>query len=101
MHAETGMRVEVCYALPGTQLMVALELPPGSTAAQALAQSGLLARFPETERCTLGIAGKRVEPERVLAEGERLELLRPLTADPKEVRRKLAAEGKTMGKKSS
>ena len=99
MSAEPRIRVEVCYARPEAQVMLALEVAPGTTAGQALELSGLAARFPEIGQCTLGIAGKRVETERVMAAGERLELLRPLTADPKEVRRKLAAEGKTMGKK--
>ena len=99
MPAEPRIRVEVCYPRPEQQVMVALEVTPGTTAGQALALSGLTARFPDAAQCTLGIAGKRVEAERVLAAGERLELLRPLTADPKEVRRRLAAEGKTMGKK--
>lgn len=93
------MRVEVCYARPDVQEMVALEVPPGITAGRVLELSGLAARFPDAGQCVLGIAGKRVEADRIMAAGERLELLRPLTADPKEVRRRLAAEGKTMGKK--
>lgn len=99
MPAEVRIRVEVCYARPEAQVMVALEVAPGTTAGQALELSKLATRFPEVAECVLGIGGRRVDAERVLAAGERLELLRPLTADPKEIRRKLAAEGKTMGKK--
>lgn len=99
MLAEPRIRVEVCYPRPEAQVMVALEVVPGTTASQALALSGLTIRFPDAAQCTLGIAGKRVDAERVMAAGERLELLRLLTADPKEIRRQLAAQGKTMGKK--
>ena len=99
MAAEALIRVEVCYARPEAQTMLALEVPTGTTAGQALELSGFLSRFPDAPQCELGIAGKRVEADRVLAAGERLELLRPLSADPKEVRRQLAAQGKTMGKK--
>jgi len=96
------IRVEVCYALPEVQAMVALTLPSGSTAQYALLQSGLTARYKEIDpaQVQLGIRGKRVEPSQVLAEGDRVEILRPLTADPKETRRRLAAKGKTMGRKS-
>ena len=100
MANEGQIRVEVCYATPEVQAMAALSLPAGTTAAEAVLQSGLPGRFPEIDlgRNALGIAGKRVEAGRVLQEGERLEILRPLTADPKETRRRLAAAGKTMGK---
>lgn len=99
MPAETSIRVEICYPRPEAQVIVALDVAPGTTAGEALMRSGLAARYPGVDRCVLGIAGRRVEAERVLQADERLELLRPLTADPKEVRRTLAAEGKTMGKK--
>jgi len=94
------IRVEVCYALREVQAMVALTLPAGSTAQEAFLQSGLTSRYKEIDaaQVRLGIRGKRVEPSQVLAEGDRVEILRPLTADPKETRRRLAAKGKTMGK---
>ncbi|MGE5624582.1 MAG: RnfH family protein [Bacillota bacterium] len=100
MANEPLIRVEVCYAKPDVQAMVALSLPAGTTAADAAARSGLTARFPEIDlrKNVLGIAGERVEGDHVLNEGDRLEILRPLTADPKETRRRLAAAGKTMGR---
>ena len=93
-----SIRIEVCYAKPEVQAMVALTVPAGTTALQAAQQSGLAGRYPEIDltKQALGIRGKRVEGERVLEEGDRLEILRPLTADPKETRRRLAAKGKTM-----
>ena len=93
-----SIRVEVCYARPEVQAMVALTVPAGTTALDAARQSGLTGRYPEIDlaRQPLGIRGKRVEPGRVLEQGDRVEILRPLTADPKETRRRLASKGKTM-----
>jgi hypothetical protein len=91
--AAESIQIEVCYALPEVQAMVALTLPAGSTARQALEQSGLAQRFPDikADAAVLGIRGKRVESSHVLEAGDRLEILRPLTADPKETRRRRAA----------
>ncbi|HEY1771928.1 MAG TPA: RnfH family protein [Gammaproteobacteria bacterium] len=98
MVAEASIRVEVCYAKPEVQAMVALTIPSGTTTLQALERSGLPRRFPEIDvaQAVLGIRGKKVGHAHRLEEGDRLEVLRPLTADPKETRRRLAAKGKTM-----
>lgn len=103
MAGDTSIRVEVCYAKADVQAVVALTLPPGTTAREAAERSGLKARFPEIDFGTnpLGVGGKRVEGDRPLQDGERLEILRPLTADPKEMRRRLAAAGKSMGREKS
>ena len=103
MASDAPIRVEVCYAKADVQAVVALTLPSGTTAVEAAERSGLKARFPEIDwdKNALGVAGKRVEPDRLLKDGERLEILRPLTADPKETRRRLAATGKTMGRNKS
>lgn len=94
------IRVEVVYALPARQHLVALELPAGSTALEAVRASGLLERdgAPAMDALQLGVFGKPVDAARVLRAGERVEIYRPLKADPKEVRRKLAAEGRSMGR---
>ena len=91
-----SIKVEVCYAKPEVQAMVALTVPAGTTALQAAQQSGLPGRYPEIDltRQPLGIRGKRVESGRVLEEGDRVEILRPLTADPKEARRRRAEQMK-------
>lgn len=96
--AAESIHVEVCYATPEVQAMVALTLSAGTTARQAFEQSGLIQRFLDikADAAVLGIRGKRVEHDHILEEGDRLEILRPLTADPKETRRRLAAKGKTM-----
>jgi hypothetical protein len=82
--------------------MVAMTVAAGTTALQAAERSGLTGRYPEIDLAQqhLGIRGKRVEPGRVLEAGDRVEILRPLTADPKETRRRLAAKGKTMKERS-
>jgi hypothetical protein len=101
MASEAQIKVQVCYARPDVQAVAAVTLPAGATVEQAIRASGLLQRFTDIDlnRNPVGVFGKAVELGKPLKGGERVEIYRPLTADPKEVRRKLAAEGKTMGKK--
>ena len=92
--------VEVIYALPQHQERVALKLVPGSTLQQAIDQSGLAGMYPEVDFSKLkaGIYGKLSKADTVLRDRDRVELYRPLLADPKEVRKQRAAEGKVMKK---
>jgi len=92
--------VEVAYALPQQQLIVQLKVPEGTTAEQAARHSGILEKFPEInlDENKLGIFGKLVKNDTPLRERDRVEIYRPLIADPKEVRRQRAAEGKVMKK---
>ena len=78
------LRVEVVYALADAQQVVALELPEGGTAGQAVDRSGLA---EVGAGCVLGIAGRRVARDQVLRDGDRVELLRPLLRTPNEARR--------------
>jgi len=84
------MRVTVAVALPGRQEVVALELGEGATVGEALRAAALAARFPGEDFAALdaGVWGVRVSPETALKEGDRVELYRPLQADPKEMRRR-------------
>jgi len=85
------LRVEVVYALAGAQDLVVLELADGATAREAAEASGILARHGlAVAHLVLGIFGKRIAPEHPLREGDRVEILRPLAADPKEARRSRA-----------
>ena len=85
------MRVEVVYALAHVQDIVSLDLPEGAVARDAVAESGFLARYGlAAAQLQLGIAGKRVAPESLLREGDRVEILRPLAIDPREARRQRA-----------
>ncbi|CAN7247241.1 RnfH family protein [Pseudomonas sp. LjRoot71] len=90
--------VEVVYALADKQKLLRLSLPHGTTVRQAALQSGMQAHFPEldvdVQNSPLGIFGKVVSKpdERMLEDGERVEIYRPLIADPKEVRKQRAAK---------
>ncbi len=86
------MRVEVIYALPQKQERVSLNLPPDSTVQDALQASGLLQRLPQFELGCVGVWGRPVTPETRLRDRDRVEIYRPLIADPKEVRRKRATK---------
>ena len=91
--------VEVAYALPDRQLIIPVQVPPGTTVLEAVLLSGITDRFADLDPqlCKLGIFGTVVDPGQSLREGTRIEIYRPLRADPKEVRRQLAILGKTMG----
>ncbi len=87
------LRVIVAYAAPGIEAVVALELPAGSTVADALTASQLLER-PNVDAAGLACAihGERADPSTPLRDGDRVELLRPLRTDPKDARRRRAQE---------
>lgn len=92
--------VEVAYATPKEQLILTVELAAGSTLSQAVEQSGIVEHFPEIDLATMkvGIFGKLKKPDQVLQPGDRVEIYRPLIADPKQVRKERAAAGKRMKK---
>lgn len=96
------LKIEVCYALKERQEMVSLQLPEGSTAQQAVEASGLLGKYPEIDltKNKLGIFAKLSKPDTILRDHDRVEIYRALIADPKEVRKQRAAEGKVMKKGS-
>ena len=87
--AET-VHVEVAHASADEQLVLAVELPAGTTVEQAIRYSGILHRFPEVDltRNKVGIYGKVCRLDRELADGERVEIYRALIADPKAARRR-------------
>ena len=87
-----SMRAEVIYALPQKQERVLLDLPPDSTVQDALQASGLLQRLPQIDFGRLGVWGRPVTAETRLRDRDRVEIYRPLIADPKEVRRERAAK---------
>lgn len=86
-----SMRIEVVYALAQEQDLVILDLPSGSTVQEAIYASGLLQRLPEIELSRVGVWGRPVRPDTRLRDRDRVEIYRPLIADPKEIRRKRAA----------
>lgn len=99
MAAADGIAIEVACAERDRQTVLALQVPAGCTAGEALALSGVLAQHPglDPARCGIGIFGHEVSRDHVLANGDRVEVLRPLPEDPRARRRRLAREGKAMG----
>lgn len=99
MAGQKTIEVEVVFALAERQELVDLVIASGATVAEAIDQSGIAKRFPEQDlsACTLGIWGRLADSDHVLQGGDRVEIYRPLNIDPRETRRKLAAEGKSMG----
>ena len=92
--------VEVAYALPEKQLIIPLRAPKGCTVKQAIELSGILSKFDgiDLNENQVGIFGKLTSLDHTLRDRDRVEIYRPLIADPKEIRRKRAAEGKGMKK---
>ena len=92
--------VEVAYARPDEQVILVVTALPGITVEQAVRESGVLERFPEIDLATskVGIFGKLSKLDAVLQDGDRVEIYRKLIADPKEARKKRAAEGKQLKK---
>ena len=97
--AAPDIRVSVAYAERDRQTVIELEVPAGTTAAEAVARAGIRERHPGIAAdAPLGIFGRRVAAGTVLSAGDRVELYRALPADPKDTRRRLAREGRTMGR---
>ena len=93
MKREAGWRVEVAYATPSRQEVIEVVIPPGASIEQVIRESGLLQRFPEIDlaRSRVGIFGEIASLQDPVRDGDRVEIYRPLLADPKETRRRRAA----------
>ncbi|CAM3180509.1 RnfH family protein [Janthinobacterium lividum] len=91
--AEAGITVQVCHALPDSTFLRSLSVPAGTTIEQAVALSGLLREIPAIDLAVnmVGIYGKKKPLDTVLREHDRVEVYRPLQADPKEARRRRAS----------
>jgi putative ubiquitin-RnfH superfamily antitoxin RatB of RatAB toxin-antitoxin module len=95
-----SINIEVVYPLPQKQEMFAVKLPAGATVRQAIEACGVLQKYPEIDllKNKFGVFAKLAKPDATLRDGDRVEIYRPLIADPKEVRKQRAAEGKIMKK---
>lgn len=100
MNQHNEITVEVAYALPDQQLILPIKVETGTTAEQAVHASGIIQKFPEIDLTInkIGIFGKATRLDTVLRHLDRVEIYRPLIADPKEVRKQRAADGKMMKK---
>ena len=98
------MNIEVTYALENKQTLLNIEVSEGISLRQAIEDSGILALYPQIDlsKDKTGIFGKIAKLDVVLRDKDRVEIYRPLIADPKQVRKERAAQGKKMrsGKKS-
>lgn len=94
------IQVEVAFAKDSEQALLAVEGEKGLTVQEAIERSGILRRFPEIDLGVnkVGVYGKVAKLDQALDAGDRVEIYLPLIADPKEARKKRAAEGKVMRK---
>ncbi|HSS47234.1 MAG TPA: RnfH family protein [Burkholderiales bacterium] len=92
--------IRVVYAAPLNQTVVELRVAKGATAGQAITQSGILQKHPEIDLAKngIGIFGQHVDAGAPLRDGDRVEIYRPLIADPKEARRRRAQANKRVRK---
>ena len=97
-----SMQVEICYASPTQQCLLSVQVPENTLVSEAIQRSGILSRFPElkSEELILGIFSKKCSLETVLKEGDRVEIYRPLTIDPKTARRLRAEKNRRVISKS-
>ncbi len=94
------IQIEVVYGLAHKQKLLSLPVDEGSTLEQAVIESGILVLFPEIDLAEnkVGIWNKAVKLSTILADQDRIEIYRPLIADPKEVRKRRAEKAKEEGR---
>ena len=100
MEKASRISVEVAYARPDQQVIIPLEVNEGASIEDAIRQSGIMDTFPEIDLAVnkVGVFGKLGKLDQSLRQKDRVEIYRKLIADPKEVRKQRAAEGKRMKK---
>ena len=94
------IEVEVVFALPDSATVLRVEVPKGSTAEEAVLKSGMLDKCPQIDvkNLTLGVWNRTCKLDTELKAGDRVEIYRPLIADPKEARRRRAEKAKEEGR---
>ncbi len=100
MVSDKKIKVEVAFARPDGQLILEVDVPAEATVEEIIKLSGIMEKFPEIDLAVnkVGVFGKLTKLTNTLRQGDRIEIYRKLIADPKEVRRKRAADGKKMKK---
>jgi len=91
----TTLDIEIAYALEDKQIILTLNIDESTKPREAIKASEILAHFPDVDldAVDIGVFGKAVKADYQLQQGDRIELYRPLIADPKEVRRQRAKKG--------
>lgn len=94
------LNIEVVYALPQRQTVIALRVPPDTSVEAAIVLSGILQKHPDIDLAVnkFGIYSRPVKGSEPLHDGDRIEIYRPLIADPKEMRKKRAEKAKEEGR---
>ncbi len=87
---EPLITVELVYATVDWQPLISIQVKAGTTAAQAIAQCGILHEHPDIAEADIGIFGKPVRRDTVLRDHDRIEIYRPLINDPKQQRQSRA-----------
>ncbi|WP_413113953.1 RnfH family protein [Thaumasiovibrio sp. DFM-14] len=102
MNSEEMIHVEVVYALPDVQRVIKVAAKPDSSVEQIIRQSGILVMYPEIDlaKNKIGIYSRNVKLDATVREGDRIEVYRPLIADPREIRRQRAEKAKLTEKKA-
>ncbi len=97
MSTDNTWRVEVAYATPARQKIIEVVTSAGATIEEVIRRSGILRQFPEIDlsRQQVGIFGEVLPLQELVRDGDRIEIYRPLMADPKEVRRARARRRKS------
>jgi len=98
-----NIKVEVAYALPDEQTLLVVDVKEGSKIKDVIAKSNIVELYPDDidpdiEKLKVGIFGKIAKLDQEVRDRDRIEIYRPLIADPKEVRKRRAAEGKKLKK---
>ncbi|ALU41496.1 MULTISPECIES: RnfH family protein [Pseudoalteromonas] len=94
------IQVEVVFALPDKATTLSVDVAEGTSVEQVVLQSGILERCPEIDptNLSLGVWNRTVKLNHVVRAGDRIEVYRPLIADPKEARRRRAEKAKEEGR---
>lgn len=94
------IKVEVVYGLADEQALLAVDVVDGTVVKDAIITSKIIEQFPDIdlEKVKVGLFGKLTKMDQIVREHDRIEIYRPLIADPKEVRKRRAAEGKKLKK---
>lgn len=100
---EADIQVEVVFATADQQQLIQVTLPAGATVYDAITNSSIARYFPEYDLDVLqvGVWGRLAARDRVLSDGDRVELYRALELDPRDARRQLALLGQTMSGRSA
>jgi len=97
---DNTIQVEVVYGLAEEQALLSVDVPESSEVKEVILASGILEQFPEIDldKVKVGLFGKLTKMDQAVRARDRIEIYRPLIADPKEVRKRRAAEGKKLKK---